>query len=66
MVLSRIIDIIKPNFFAIVEDEKKCVIQSIKAGYFYPRPVLASGYSRYLRLSVCVSVCVVIMSLSVQ
>ena len=26
--------------------------------YFYPRPVLAFGYCRCLRLSVCVSVCV--------
>ena len=34
--------------------------------YFYPRPVLAVGYCRCLRLSVCASVCAVITSLSAR
>ena len=33
---------------------------------FYPRPVLAFGYCRCLRLSVCVSVCAVITCLSAR
>ena len=33
---------------------------------FYPRPVLAFGYCRCLRLSVCTSVCAVITCLSAR
>ena len=33
---------------------------------FYPRPVLAFGYCRCLRLSVCVSVCVYPSTLSLS
>ena len=34
--------------------------------HFYPRPVLAFGYCRCLRLSVCASVCAVITCLSAR
>ena len=34
--------------------------------YYYPRPVLAFGYCRCLRLSVCVSVCASITCLSAR
>ena len=34
--------------------------------FFYPRPVLAFGYCRCLRLSVCTSVCAVITCLSTR
>ena len=47
-----------------------CVYESepidFQLPHFYPRPVLAFGYCRWLRLSVCVSVCVVTTCLSVQ
>ena len=44
---------------------RKCQIR-VKIGNFYPRPVLAFGYCRCLRLSVCVSVCVCINHLLVR
>ena len=35
-----------------------CVIITLLSHHFYPGPVLAFGYCRCLRLSVCVSICV--------
>ena len=43
------------------------IIRGCVACYaFYPRPVLAFGYCRCLRLSVCASVCAVITCLSAR
>ena len=45
---------------------EKCLNYSIPSLNFYPRPVLAFGYCRCLRLCVCVSVCMCVNHLLVR